>query len=103
MNSHEINTAPQRKSGFIVVRLLSYKFAALTREPDGSFEWAEIGADTYIWTDRETAYAEGRSRQGLLCFADGIPTIGGITRYRSKLIQFQTSNAGDLDGEAALP
>lgn len=47
--------------------------------------WADWGAETLIWEDREDAYQTARSMQGLLVSVDGLPVAARLLAYQAKV------------------
>ncbi len=47
--------------------------------------WADWGAETIIWEDREDAYQTARANQGLLVSVDGLPIASRLLAYQAKV------------------
>lgn len=67
---------------YMVVRIENYSVQALAGAECPEFE--PIGEHTLLGSEREEMYQLARSHGGLLCNADGIPTVRGIQAFALK-------------------
>lgn len=67
---------------YCVIRIEGYTVQALANIECPEFE--PIGEHTIISNEREEMYQLGRSHGGLLCNADGVPTVRGIQAFALK-------------------
>lgn len=75
-------TPPKRRRLYIVVRVEDYRITALADE--SCPEFAELGEHTIVSAEREDMYQLARQHGGLLCNADGVPTVRGIHAFSQK-------------------
>ena len=78
----------KRKKLFIVVRVQDYRITALAGDADTP-EFADFGDSTLISDDREEMFQLGREHGGLLCAADGVPTVAGVKPFALKRANIQ--------------
>lgn len=81
---------------YCVIRIEGYTVQALANEECPEFE--PIGEHTIISAEREELYQLGRQHGGLLCNADGLPTVRGIQAFALK-----RANLGATLRAAAAP
>lgn len=77
---------PKRTRAWCVIRIEDYRLTALApadpEYPSDDLEYAELGGETYLSTDREEAFQNARTFKGLLVSSEGLPGVRGCTAFR---------------------
>lgn len=91
------NTPKEKKPDhrlYCVIRIEGYTVQALANIECPEFE--PIGEHTIISNEREEMYQLGRSHGGLLCNADGVPTVRGIQAFALKRAGLATALRAEI-------
>lgn len=98
-NTHNLPSAtkPQRKRLYTVLRIIDNRLQALApsdpEDRESEPEWTDLGAETCLWEDRETAFQIGRTNGGLLVSADGIPGGHRLVAFHNKVRELRAIDA----------
>jgi hypothetical protein len=86
------------------MRIIDNRVQALApSDPDDSeseVDWTDVGGETSLWKDRETAFQVGRSNGGLLVSADGIPGPHRMTAFHAALRSMRDADAEAVQAKA---
>ena len=107
------DTAPQPQTDAIkaqptkrvwcVLKLRDYALAAWTESPEDLPDFARLGANAYLSTDREAAFAEARASGGLLCSAESLPRARSLSLLEERISELARADTSPSPTRTSLP
>lgn len=111
-NTHTLPSEAKRQRVrlYAVIRIIDNRLQALApavpEDPDSELDWTDLGGETRLWKDRETAFQIGRAEGGLLVSADGLPGPHRMTAFHAALREMRDEHgtpAAQVEPTPAAP